>query len=78
MKKSIVILMTGALIMVGCTSGGNYKINQSSDPILYECSICDLHFESKELATNCVEWCKNNDTCNLEIARQSIEARKGN
>ncbi len=42
----------------------------------YQCSICKLHYESKPLADECHKWCSKHDSCNLKIARQSIEASK--
>ena len=32
--------------------------------------------ESKELAEKCYAWCSRHDSCNLEVARQSVEAAK--
>ena len=40
------------------------------------CSICGLHYLSKELADKCHDWCSNHNSCNLSIARQSLEAKK--
>lgn len=62
--------------MTGCTSSGNLGANQKDSPRLYECPICKLHFESKELAAKCEDWCTKNESCNLAIAKHSIEARK--
>ena len=62
--------------MSGCTDGNNLPSSSVNQSDLYECSICKLHFETKNLADRCEEWCKNNNSCNMEIAGQSIEARK--
>lgn len=40
------------------------------------CSICSLHYLSKELADKCHDWCSNHNSCNLSIARRSLEAKK--
>lgn len=42
----------------------------------YACSECALHYAEKELAERCEEWCRQHDSCNYEIASQSLEARK--
>ncbi|MDE1850991.1 MAG: hypothetical protein KGH54_04340 [Candidatus Micrarchaeota archaeon] len=41
----------------------------------YPCGICGLHYLSKELAERCHAWCALHDSCNLEVARQSVEAK---
>ncbi|MGC9037808.1 MAG: hypothetical protein ACP5GD_02975 [Candidatus Micrarchaeia archaeon] len=43
---------------------------------LYFCEVCGLHYTSKELAEKCQQWCSHHNSCNLEIARQSVEATK--
>ncbi|BCS91115.1 MAG: hypothetical protein ARM1_0572 [Candidatus Micrarchaeota archaeon] len=40
----------------------------------YYCEICKLHYKDKELAEKCQEWCSTHDSCNLSIAKNSIEA----
>ena len=42
----------------------------------YVCSICKLKYKEKEWAEKCEEWCLENNSCNLEITRHSIEAGK--
>lgn len=44
--------------------------------MVFQCRICGLHYTEKALADRCQEWCSKHDSCNLEIARHSIEARK--
>lgn len=39
----------------------------------YECKECGLHYESEDLAKKCEEWDKEHHSCNLKIARQSLE-----
>lgn len=41
----------------------------------YQCSICKLHYEDKELMEQCEAWCKSNDSCDYAIGKQSIEAK---
>ncbi|MBR9675424.1 hypothetical protein GOV05_00255 [Candidatus Woesearchaeota archaeon] len=39
----------------------------------YLCDICKLVYESKELALQCEEWCKNHPgTCNPEVAKYAL------
>lgn len=42
----------------------------------YACSICGLHYRDRELSERCHAWCSKHDSCNLEVARQSVEAAK--
>lgn len=42
----------------------------------YKCSICGLHYKSRKLAAECYKWCSGHDSCNLEVANQSLEAQK--
>ncbi|MDE1856068.1 MAG: hypothetical protein KGH49_02425 [Candidatus Micrarchaeota archaeon] len=46
-----------------------------TDATEYMCSICRLHYASRELADECHRWCSMHNSCKLSIARQSIEAR---
>ena len=62
--------------MNGCSSGKEATDDVSKDSELYQCSICKLHFETKILADQCDDWCLNYKSCNMEIAGQSIEAKK--
>ncbi len=42
----------------------------------YQCSICKLHYASKELAEACHRWCSKHDSCNLGITKNSLEAKE--
>ncbi|MDE1851629.1 MAG: hypothetical protein KGH69_02995 [Candidatus Micrarchaeota archaeon] len=42
----------------------------------YKCTICGLHYRSRELADRCYAWCSAHHSCNLEIGRQSMEAER--
>ena len=39
----------------------------------YQCHECGLHYKDPEIANKCEAWCKANNSCNLEITKQSIE-----
>ncbi|MCL5680030.1 MAG: hypothetical protein M1465_01650 [Candidatus Marsarchaeota archaeon] len=41
----------------------------------YICERCLLHYESEELAKKCEAWDKEHNSCNMVVARQSIEAK---
>ena len=41
----------------------------------YQCSECGLHYEDKEIAENCEKWCRETQSCNLEITQYSIESK---
>lgn len=43
---------------------------------LYFCEICKLHYTTKELAEKCQAWCSTHASCNLSIARESVEAKE--
>lgn len=43
---------------------------------LYQCEECGFHYESKELAEKCEEWCKEHHSCNLEITAHAEENKK--
>lgn len=40
---------------------------------LYQCLECGLHYRNQETANKCEAWCKEHNSCNLEITRQSVE-----
>jgi len=76
MKAVLIYIINGMSIMSGCNSEKNLSKDEEDSAKLYQCSICKLHFTSKEVAVQCDDWCKNNNSCNMEIAGQSIEAIK--
>lgn len=47
---------------------------------LYECMECGLHYAYEETAGKCEAWCIKTNSCNIEIAQQSVEYthRNGN
>lgn len=45
----------------------------NTEPKLYQCPKCGLHYEDKETAMQCETWCEENKSCNLEITKLSIE-----
>ena len=52
------------------------KILIEEDKKLYQCEECGFHYESKEWAEKCQAWCREHQSCNLEITAQALENRK--
>jgi len=51
-------------------------IEEEIDRVKYhKCEDCHLHYEDRSLAERCEDWCTRNDSCNLEITRNSLEAQ---
>jgi len=46
------------------------------DKQLYQCEACGFHYEDKELAEKCEVWCKEHNSCNLEITVHAEENKK--
>lgn len=42
------------------------------DKKYYQCEECDLFYLDKETAEKCQMWCKENQSCNLEIIQQAV------
>jgi predicted ATP-dependent serine protease len=40
---------------------------------LYECPECGLHYTSLQTAKQCDRWCKEHNSCNLEITNHAVE-----
>lgn len=43
---------------------------------LYQCKVCGLHYESKELAKRCDEFCREHHACGLDIIKHSVEEKQ--
>ena len=41
----------------------------------YKCKECGLHYENKEIAEKCETWCRENQSCNLDITKHSLESK---
>lgn len=42
------------------------EINKNS-ALLYQCEECGFMYKEKEWAEKCQAWCKEHNSCNLEI-----------
>lgn len=47
-----------------------------TDKVLYQCSVCGLHYEDKQTAKQCDAYCKEFNGCSLDITKLSIERRR--
>jgi len=54
------------------------KILKQNNKELYQCEICGYLYEEKEWAEKCEAWCKENNSCNLEITAHGIPPSKIN
>jgi hypothetical protein len=43
---------------------------------LFQCSVCGLHYENKEIAKKCEAYCKEHNGCSLDITKLSVERNK--
>jgi len=43
------------------------------DKTLFICEECGLVYEQKEWAEKCQQWCRENQSCNLEIIQHSLQ-----
>ncbi len=45
---------------------------------LYRCKECGFHYDSKEWAEKCEVWCREHQSCNIEITAQAEENKPQN
>ena len=38
----------------------------------YICEACNFVYNKKELAEKCESWCKERNSCNIEITKNSV------
>ncbi len=43
----------------------------------YICKECQLLYEDKNWAEKCEKWCRQHNSCNIEITRHSIKKTLG-
>jgi len=71
-KLTFIASLAVGIALAGCSDSQSMVGTESGE--FHECHICELHFTDKDWAKKCIEWCKNNESCNLEIAGHSEEA----
>jgi len=45
---------------------------QKEKSILYQCEECGFIYRDKEWAVKCQAWCKEHNSCNLEIIQHGV------
>jgi len=48
-------------------------IIQKENKKLYKCLECNLFYEEKKWAEKCEKWCRENQSCNLDIISHAVE-----
>ena len=43
----------------------------------FRCEICDFYYLKESLAKKCEEFCKENNSCNLDIVQYAVNFTKG-
>ncbi len=44
----------------------------------YQCPECKLHYENEQVAKQCEAYCKEHQSCNMDITRLSEERKSVN
>lgn len=44
---------------------------------LFQCEECGFHYEKREWANECEAWCRERQSCNLEITARAEENKAG-
>ena len=52
------------------------RIEKIKDQEYFQCEECGFHYEIKEMAQGCENWCRTHKSCNLEIIAEAIENKK--
>ncbi len=48
------------------------KETKENGKTLYICEECGFAYEQKEWAQKCQEWCREHNSCNLEIIQHAV------
>ena len=46
---------------------------EKKDKKLYQCPECKLWYDDKEWEEKCEAWCKEHQSCNLDIIKYAVE-----
>lgn len=52
--------------------------SDEADKELYKCPECGLYYKEKEWAEKCEAWCKEHNSCNLDIISHAIQDNQKN
>jgi len=39
----------------------------------YQCEACKMYYKDRKIAEKCEKWCKEKNSCNLEIIEHAVE-----
>ena len=39
----------------------------------HQCEICKFYYKERKLAEKCQNWCKEHNSCNIEITRHAVQ-----
>ena len=42
----------------------------------YQCENCKFHFEDKNIAQKCEDFCNKNNSCNVDIIKYAVKLDK--
>ena len=51
------------------------KIIEKNNLTRYQCEECGLVYAEKEIAEKCRAWCKEHNSCNLDIIKNAVQER---
>lgn len=43
---------------------------------LFQCPECGLHYRDQEIAKKCETWCREHNSCNLELIKHAVESEQ--
>ena len=46
---------------------------KKQEKTFYQCEECKLIYRDKIWAEKCEDWCKENNSCNIEITKHSVK-----
>lgn len=46
---------------------------QKNNETLYACQECGFKYRELEIAQKCEAWCKEHQSCNIEITKYAVE-----
>lgn len=49
------------------------KETEKNGKTYYQCEICKFYYESRDLAQKCEDFCKEHNSCSLEITKHAVQ-----